>query len=194
MCGDVVTVLKREGVCTIAVTTELGPAVPYPAVQHEDGTRNNGFVDLIEHPEVIDRLPELQGRPGFTKLVRTINRPDSALMPLGCEAGFFQIENPSPDGPTCYVGNYVDIAYRDVAFGTEHNLVSLAERIIDLRAPKESEWTSYEFYIQKMPHLFGRPSFNLMLKILSHGRNEAEAWEIFNIQCKMMSKTFETIK
>ena len=86
------TILKRGGVYTIAVSTQLGPAVPYPAVQHVNGERNNGFEDLTERPEAIDLIPELQGRPGFTQLVRTINRPETLpLMTLGCAAGIVQM-------------------------------------------------------------------------------------------------------
>ena len=88
----------------------------------------------------------------------------------------------------------MDIAYRDVALATENNLIKLAETIIELRKPVASEWTKYELVIQKMRHFFGLHGSNLMLKISSYGRDEAEAGKIFNVQCQIMGKTFEAIK
>jgi hypothetical protein len=186
------TILEQiRGVYTIAITTELGPAVPYEPVNHGDGTLNHGFVDLTVHPEMLSEVPELKDRPGFATLVKIINDPQSPLMTLGCEAALFKTQDAGE--ATHYVGGYIDIAYRDAALATQDNLIGLARYIVKVRKPKQDDWTIYEFNIQRLRHFFGKEAFNLELKVLGYGRNELEAWEMFNFRCTEMADLFRNL-
>jgi hypothetical protein len=107
-------------------------------------------------------------------------------MSLGCENGVFLCENQNTDGPKCYVGSYIDLAFRDPFRNTQEEMVSLASDIIEKRKPEARQWTNFELMIQPMRHFFGSQAYNLMLKIAAHGRSEDEAWTIFNAQCVAM--------
>jgi hypothetical protein len=70
-------------------------------------------------------------------------------------------------------------------------LARLAKRLMKERKPETRQCTTYELFIQPMRHFFGKPGFDLMLKISGYGRFEDEAWNIFNMQCRMMAATFK---
>jgi hypothetical protein len=64
------TILKQGERFTIALTTEVGPAIPYPPVDHHNGQQNYGFVDLRAHPHLIAQIPEAMGKPGLNELLQ----------------------------------------------------------------------------------------------------------------------------
>lgn len=59
---------------------------PYPP-NHEDGRTNNGGFDLVQHPEQLDSIKELDGLPDIKRLVGRLNEPAGHFMTLGFEAG-----------------------------------------------------------------------------------------------------------
>jgi len=95
---------------------------------------------------------------------------------------------------THYVGGYIDIAYRDAAVATQEQLLNLARNVLESRKPRPEDWTIYEFIVQKLRHFFGKEAFNLTLKILGYGRNESEAWAMFNFRCSEMATVFANLK
>jgi len=192
---DYIDTVKLTGECyVIATSTELGPAVPYPSADHQDGNFNYGFADLREQPELIEKIPEAQGKPGLLTLLRTINSPGSPIMSVGCANGIFTVDIPVPNGPQCYIGSYIDVAFRDVTLATEDNLLAFSKSIIAQRKPTNRDWTTYELVVQPMRHFFGKPAFNLMLKIMTHAPDEPMAWKSFNAQCVKMSEALEQLK
>lgn len=52
-----------------------------------NGDRNNGGIDLIAHPELIDVIHEATEVNGLRDLLIAMNKPGRAFMTLGCIAG-----------------------------------------------------------------------------------------------------------
>ena len=88
----------------------------------------------------------------------------------------------------------LDITFREPGSASRENVIALARSIMDLRKPADREWTSYKIEIQRMPHFFGTEGcYNLELKISAHGRDEPEAWIVFNAQCQEMGKVIDRL-
>jgi hypothetical protein len=187
------TIVKQRECFTIALTTEVGPAIPYPSADHENGRRNYGFVDLRTHPHLIAQVPEAIGKPGLIELLQYLNSDLSPVMTLGCENGVFLCQNQNADGPTCYVGSYVDLAFRDPYRNSQEEIVLLASNLMEERKPEARQWTTFELIVQPMRHFFGNSAHNLMLKIAAHGRSESEAWSVFDAQCQSMINPFKRV-
>ncbi|WP_250495052.1 hypothetical protein [Caballeronia sp. GAWG1-1] len=174
-------ILEHTETAVIFKSDKWGPAVPYRAVDHQDGTFNHGFFDLRARPDEIENIPELRGRPGFATLVRTLNCESEYLMTLGCEAGIFQANFNGENVPTVYVGSYVNVAFRDPSHGKEENLTAVARFIAHEAGFTLQHWTKLEIGIEQMPAFFGHSGlYCLELKILSYGIDETMAWEVFN--------------
>jgi len=187
------TIVEQTDLYTIATSTELGPAIPYKSLVHEDGRVNHGFTDYREHPELVDEIPEAAGKPGLLALLHILNDHNSVLMSLGCENDLFDAEFSTVDGPAVYIGGYIDVGYRDAALATEAKLLALSVAIMAHRKPLTEEWTKYELIVQPMKHFFGKAAHNLQLKILAYGPDAPKAWANFNAQCAEMAKTFERL-
>jgi hypothetical protein len=158
----------------------LGPAIPYPSVDHGNGEQNFGFADLRHHPEAIPQVPEADGCPGLQEFLRVVNASASPLMSLGCAHGPFPIDAPHPDGPQCYEGSYIDLAYRDAVIGhDEAALIKLAKSIVT--ALSEPTSISLELIPQRMRHFFGDlDCYCLDVKLSAYGRSPKEALYHFN--------------
>ncbi len=85
----------------------FGPVVPYGPVEHEDGDRNHGYVDTKANPDLISSIPEVAGWPQFQQLLEVINK-HTPLRSLGCEKGYFPVEQDNEAGLKTYVGSYVE--------------------------------------------------------------------------------------
>jgi hypothetical protein len=66
-----------------------GPAVPYPAVDHEDGTRNHGYLRIKGLDHSLLTIPEATDWPELQDLLRAVNTEDSPIESVGCEKGYF---------------------------------------------------------------------------------------------------------
>lgn len=61
---------------------------PFEAVEMSvNGDRNNGGIDLIQNPELIDKIHEATDENGLKQLLISMNAPDRAFMTLGCLTG-----------------------------------------------------------------------------------------------------------
>ena len=52
-----------------------------------NGDRNNGGIDLVANPELIDVIHEATEENGLRDLLIAMNKPDGSFMTLGCIAG-----------------------------------------------------------------------------------------------------------
>jgi hypothetical protein len=52
-----------------------------------NGDRNNGGIDLVENPELIDKIHEATTENGLRDLLVSMNAPGRAFMTLGCLTG-----------------------------------------------------------------------------------------------------------
>jgi hypothetical protein len=55
----------------LAVETKPLP-IPYPANLH-DGNDNHGYISLIDNPDAINNIPELEGEPHMKKFITKLN-------------------------------------------------------------------------------------------------------------------------
>ena len=78
-----------------------------------NGDRNNGGIDLIENPELIDVIHEATAENGLKELLISMNAPNRAFMTLGCLTG-------EVDG--AYY-SYVEFTPRDRLFAQNEELI-----------------------------------------------------------------------
>lgn len=78
-----------------------------------NGDRNNGGIDLIENPELIDVIHEATAENGLKELLISMNAPNRAFMTLGCLTG-------EVDG--AYY-SYVEFTPRDHLFAQNEELI-----------------------------------------------------------------------
>lgn len=78
---------------------------PYRKAVRENGDVNNGGIDLVQNPERISEIHELQGVEWFRNFIISINSPDGLFMTLGC------VHGPEED----YAFGYVDFSLRPTA-------------------------------------------------------------------------------
>lgn len=169
--------LWNEKTRTICLSNSWGPAVPYPTIVHEDGTQNYGYQRLKGDPEAIRRLPEAFGWPELQEFLAALNAAESPIESVGCERAYFPVENPAEDGPTVYLGSYIDVVFTNVALNdTPENSLLLASHLT--RAAKDCEcwWSTLEIELQRFRALPGATApWGLMLRIMCHGRDKDEA-------------------
>lgn len=159
----------------VYIDENWGPAVPYPAVDHRDGTENYGYVSLKKKPAAIAQVPETEGWPELAKILEIINAPDSPLESVGCEKSFFPVEGRGD--ATVNLGSYVDIVFTEFALNEEPtNLLRLAAALMPALDGCEKWWGSAEMGLQRYRGLQGctRP-WGLMMRVNNYGRSKEEA-------------------
>lgn len=87
---------------------------PFRAVEHSiNGDRNNGGLDLVANPELIDKIHEATEENGLRQLFVAMNAPGRAFMTLGCIAG--------PDDGSYY--SYIEFTPRDGRYARDERLI-----------------------------------------------------------------------
>jgi len=166
--------LWTDGARGIWIADSWGPAVPYPAVDHEDGNRNSGYVRVKGDPETVARIPEAQGWPELQDFLLAVNAAQSPIESVGCEKGF----SPSDvEGPTEKLGSYIDVILTDLARNAApENLLLLASNLLPSVAGCEKWWSNVEMCLQPMRFLSGTVSpWGLMVRVTGYGRGQDEA-------------------
>jgi len=153
--------------------------VPYYGVVHEDGARNHGFVDLRDQPELAEHIPELSRSPGLTDFVKAVNERGSPLMSIGCDCGLFPVDDARPGEPTCYIGSYVDVTFRDASRNAvATNLVNLAKVLLARVAVSQQHHFNFHMIVERLKGFWGLPGrYSLMVKTCGFGRSEENAWD-----------------
>ncbi len=179
--------LWQHGGCVIYIDNKLGPRIPYPAVEHEDGTRNHGYTHLKGNKDAIQRIPELQGWPAFAELVEAINEPGSPIESVGCEIGYFDVSDNG--GPPWMLGAYVDVIFSNTVLNeSPENFLQLAARLIQAVEGCEQWWGSVELGLQRLRGLTGvAEPWGLMIRICNHGRDKDEAYKFWQESASRLS-------
>lgn len=168
--------LWAEGGRGIWIANAWGPAVPYPAVVHEDGNRNFGYVRVKGDPEAVTRIPEVQGWPELRDFLLAFNAAQSPIESVGCEKGFF----PSGiQGPTEKLGSYIDVIFTELGLNVPENLLFLASNLLPSVAGCEKWWSNrsnIEMSLQPMRFLSGVVApWGLMVRVTGYGYSQDEA-------------------
>src|SRR5205814_8882707 len=80
--------------------------VPYAGTgeRRADGGANHGFINLEEHPEAVDAIPELAADPALRSLLKAIGRPGTGLFAIACDSKAIS------DQRGCRHSGYVELA------------------------------------------------------------------------------------
>ncbi|MBX5210789.1 hypothetical protein [Rhizobium sp. NZLR11] len=156
-------------------TTDSGPPVPYVPEAREESS-NHGFMDLRDHPELVDAIPECMKSPGLADLIRALNEAGSLLMSIGCECKMNDREPDDGNPFLRYFHSYTDLTFRDPArHATEDQLVTLAKAMANSIQFEEEVPCSFELGVQRMKHFFGGEGYNLSMGLSGFGSDEAES-------------------
>jgi hypothetical protein len=167
--------LWADGVREIWVSNEWGPAVPYPPVDHGDGTFNHGYQRLKGKADLGSLIPETQNWPELQRFLELTNADSSPIETVGCEKVFFS------DGrigaPAVYLGSYFDLVFTESPLNdNQENQLLLATRLAKSVEGCEKWWAKVSLVLQKYKHLPGADMpWGLMLHVTNHGRREEEA-------------------
>ena len=159
----------------IYIDDRSGPAVPYPAIDRHDGSRNHGYVRLKENFRTIGKVPEVQGWPELQKFLETVNAPDSPIERLGCEKCYFPLEGRG--AAKVSLGSYVDVAFSDTTVTEKpENFLRLAVPLVNAVEGCERSWGQVELGLQPLRYFFGSTTaWNLLIRVTNQGRTEEEA-------------------
>jgi hypothetical protein len=103
--------------------------VPYPAINHGDGTKNHGYVCIKGNLTAVSNLPEVQGWPELQRFLEAINSAESPIESVGCEKGYFPAE--LPNVPPVVLGSYIDVIFTDASLNDESaNHLLLAKHFV----------------------------------------------------------------
>ncbi len=135
-----------------------------------DGVPSECFVDLRAHPDLIDEIAELDGRPALREHIVLLNESPSPFMTIGCSCAttrLFQQAGP----PAWKTSSSVLLAFVDPELRDIMSYASLACALHDAlgSAPGTTRWNSV-VELQPAPVVFqpaGRPA--LSLSIRTHG-------------------------
>lgn len=75
---------------------------PYRSQIRENGDINNGGFDLVQYPEKINDIHEVNEYPWFKDFITNINKKDGLFMTFGCAIGY---EEP-------FIYGYIDLSCR----------------------------------------------------------------------------------
>jgi hypothetical protein len=192
MSGMTDTILESGQGFVIALSDIAVSAVPYRAEDRDDGQRNHGFIDIVDHPELAVSIPEAQKSPGLLSLLKAINAQDSAFFSIGCECGMFS-RDAKENEPDRYVGSYIAIAYRQPEYNKPERLKELAIEILERFGPIE-HIVNFEMIIEPLKSFFGKEGiYELNIRIFSYGKSDEEAWTGFDAAGKRAAVVFYEI-
>jgi hypothetical protein len=185
--------LLRVGNCTIYIEENWGPAIPYVAEDHNDGNCNHGYKQLKGDPSAISQIPEVLEWPEFEKFLQTINQADSPIESVGCEKGFFPVENQKH--AKVQLGSWVGIIYSDYALNEEpKNLLKLANIIASSLKGSEEWWASIELGLERLKKLENcQFPWGLQVRIVNFGRDEDEARKYWAESLKRLNQTIANL-
>jgi hypothetical protein len=176
----------------VYISSRWGPAVPYPAARHHDGTYNSGYRRLKGDLAAISEIPEAQGWPEIEGLLRAANCETSPIESVGCEKGFFPSDNPNCP---IYIGSYVDLIFSETFLNDEpDNFLRLTEHLANSMKGCQSWWAGVEFALERLKFVSGAEKpWGLSLRVQDAGRNETEARKFFGHSLKILSESIASL-
>jgi hypothetical protein len=159
----------------IGIGNGWGPAVPYPAVDHGDGTQNYGYVRIKNNADVLGLIPEARDWPELQEFLAVVNADNSPIESVGCEKAY----SPGniPGGPPVLLGAYFNILFTDVALNDcQENALLLASHLLQA-VEGCAEWLSgIEIELERFRGLRGAVApWGLLLRVVGYGLNNEDA-------------------
>ncbi|WP_322104033.1 hypothetical protein [Paraburkholderia sp. J41] len=185
---DAAIVLATRGTRTIYIEESWGPAIPYHAIQHEDGTRNHGYRPVKGDREAIEAIPEIQGYPELADFLITINANDTSIESVGCEK---LLEEAIHEQQTIVsVSCYIDVIFSDLPTNDDPRChLELAARLAAAMEGCEQWWTSLELGLQRLRGLSGNLApWGLLIRVTSAGRTVVEAREMWRHSLRSLER------
>jgi hypothetical protein len=180
--------LWSEGGRDIWIDNAWGPAVPYPAVDHQDGGKNHGYMRTKRDIAAIRRIPEAADFPALAELLTSINALTSPIESVGCEKSLTPFT--AIPGATVLLGSYVDLIFTDTGLNdTPENALLLACRLASAIEGCERWWADVSMVLQRLRFLAGTTHpWGLMLQTKNGGRTEEEARKFWAETAGRMAK------
>lgn len=166
--------LWGEGGRGIVIDDSWGPAVPYPAIDHQDGTKNHGYMRTKRDIAAIRRIPEAADFPALAELLTAINALGSPIESVGCEKSFTPV---AVQDASIVLGSYVDVIFTNASLNdAPENALLLACNLLSSIKGCENWWGDVTMVLQRMRAIEGaKLPWGLMLHIKNYGRSEDEA-------------------
>ena len=182
---------SNDGV--LYIEDSWGPAVPYPPVDHSDGAKNHGYIRLKGNARVVNQLPEAQGWKDFQEFLLAINADDSPIESVGCEKGYFLVEDIG--AATVKLGSYVDVIFTDVPMNEQpEKLLLLATHLMESVKGCHQWWGAVEIGLQRLRVLYGSTApWGLMIRLCNYGRSEEEARRFWGETLVRMGKAISNL-
>jgi hypothetical protein len=138
-------------------------------------------MDLRDHPERVDAIPEVAKSRAMGDLLRLIAEPLSPTMSIACECSAF--ESPQiPEGKLRWeAGGFIVISYKDAELNTDpERFIGIARTLLGGIDPSNDHIVNFVMTIEPLKFFFGRDDcFSLEIKPLGYGRTQEEAWAAF---------------
>ncbi len=168
--------LWGEGCLGIWLADNWGPAVPYPPIDHGDGTQNFGYRPVKGDARSIAVIPEIQGWPEYQKFLEILNAVDSPIETVGCEKHLYPAPHDGPPGATRTLGSYTDIIYSNAQLNDlPVNILRLASTLATAVIGCEQWWGDISFALQRFKFVRGATApWGLSLYVKNYGRDEDE--------------------
>ncbi|MGO9268099.1 MAG: hypothetical protein ACLQBA_24945 [Candidatus Binataceae bacterium] len=184
--------LWRRAGSAVWISNGWGPAVPYHAIDHSDGTQNHGYVRLKDNLGAAAGIPEVAGWSELQRFLQVINAPESPIESVGCEKCFASGEE---RGQPVKLGSYIDLIFSESRL-IDHaeNHLLLASHLIQALAGCEKWWTDVEFRLERNRALAGstRP-WGLMLHIANYGKTKEQARQFWGVTLSRMGDTIQRL-
>jgi hypothetical protein len=170
------------------ISDSWGPAVPYHAIDHEDGHKNYGYICIKGDATAARSIPEVADFPGLADLLVAINAAQSPIETVGCEKCF--VFSNKPNEPAVKLGVYIDVIFSDVTLNKDpENMLRLSSNLLRAVENCEEWWGNVSMVLQRMRFVGGvKNLWGLMLRIDNGGRSEDEAREYWNVTGQRLIK------
>jgi hypothetical protein len=161
--------------CTISISDQWGPPVPYPPARRANGSMNYGYLPLKGNSAAISQIPEVVECPELEQLLRAANRDDSPIESVGCEKAYAPT---TVNGqPAMSLGSYVNLIFTKAGLNDlAENHALLACTLANAVSHCDRWWSVVEIELERFKGIAGANTpWGLLLRVNGYGRNEEAA-------------------
>ncbi|GBR01804.1 hypothetical protein [Acetobacter oeni] len=182
------TIITQGQGYTIARSDEAHSTVPYKPSGYGGRSRNHGYVDLVDQPELATFIPEAQRSAGLLRLLQTVNKRGSSFLTCGCECGLVRRKTPAPDGSDRYIGSYIAIAFRQPDRNTPDRIYKLAQALLGHINGSQKHHISFEITLVPLLDFFGHGRCCILhINASGAGHTDQQAWSAFDFACNSLA-------
>jgi hypothetical protein len=179
---------------------ELGrddPALELPWMSKDESLR---YLDLKQHPELVDELEEVRLRPELGEFLRRINVPDLPLETAKCDVWFSEELDTEEEifGASCKFASYVDLVFRqdDLRVSLEKHesfakaLCKLLERAPEMASASELVIRHCHYHTDQDNSVTG---FCITAYVTGYGDGQMEACQRWGIALKLVQNAIKQL-